>query len=520
MSWRPGWAGCWTSTSRPGWSAPAGPTPGCTPAARWPTSTSTRALADRRRGRRPAAATGCCPTTWWSGGSRPAPAGFDARFAAIWRRYVYRLAEPSRPGAPAVPRTRSPRLRVRLDLDRLNAAAADAARAARLRRVLPRPARGRRRSGPCSTWPAVRVADGSAGRRDRGAPYAPTPSATRWCGRWSARWSRSAAGRRDAAWLAAVTAARRPRAGGAGAAARRADPGGGRLPAGRRAGRRGPSEAADAPRSAGTTDDLALLQRRARPGPSGGARSARPSGVARSPCSPPAGSSPAMAWTGARPCCCASRRRRPERPGCWTWAAATGRSRWPSPSPAPARRSTRSTSTSGRWRSAGTTPRRSGWPIGSGCCGPSRSTGRPATTRSGPTRRSGSARRPCTSCCSPGWPGSRRPGVARLVVAKNLGADTLQRWLTEQGYAVERTATSKGFRVLVSRASVASAACAECALQPRRQGCPSAHPLRDRLQRLRPAALEQPAAPADADPEHDQSRTPARPPGPGRPPTG
>jgi 16S rRNA (guanine1207-N2)-methyltransferase len=40
-------------------------------------------------------------------------------------------------------------------------------------------------------------------------------------------------------------------------------------------------------------------------------------------------------------------------------------------------------------------------------------------------------------------------GVARLVVAKNLGSDTLQRWLTEQGYAVERTASSKGFRVLL-----------------------------------------------------------------------
>ena len=39
-------------------------------------------------------------------------------------------------------------------------------------------------------------------------------------------------------------------------------------------------------------------------------------------------------------------------------------------------------------------------------------------------------------------------GVARLVVAKNLGADTLQRWLAEQGYAVDRTASSKGFRVL------------------------------------------------------------------------
>ena len=40
-------------------------------------------------------------------------------------------------------------------------------------------------------------------------------------------------------------------------------------------------------------------------------------------------------------------------------------------------------------------------------------------------------------------------GVARLVVAKNLGADTLQRWLGDQGYAVDRAASSKGFRVLV-----------------------------------------------------------------------
>lgn len=38
-------------------------------------------------------------------------------------------------------------------------------------------------------------------------------------------------------------------------------------------------------------------------------------------------------------------------------------------------------------------------------------------------------------------------GVARLVVGKNLGADSLQRWLVEQGYACERTASAKGFRV-------------------------------------------------------------------------
>ena len=39
-------------------------------------------------------------------------------------------------------------------------------------------------------------------------------------------------------------------------------------------------------------------------------------------------------------------------------------------------------------------------------------------------------------------------GVAWFVVGKNLGADSLQRWLTEQGYPCERTASAKGFRVL------------------------------------------------------------------------
>ncbi len=42
-------------------------------------------------------------------------------------------------------------------------------------------------------------------------------------------------------------------------------------------------------------------------------------------------------------------------------------------------------------------------------------------------------------------------GVARLVVSKNLGADTLQRWLTDQGYSCHRAATDKGFRVLEVR---------------------------------------------------------------------
>jgi 16S rRNA (guanine1207-N2)-methyltransferase len=40
-------------------------------------------------------------------------------------------------------------------------------------------------------------------------------------------------------------------------------------------------------------------------------------------------------------------------------------------------------------------------------------------------------------------------GEARLVVGRNLGADTLQRWLVEQGYPTQRVASAKGFRVLV-----------------------------------------------------------------------
>ena len=39
-------------------------------------------------------------------------------------------------------------------------------------------------------------------------------------------------------------------------------------------------------------------------------------------------------------------------------------------------------------------------------------------------------------------------GRAVLVVGKNLGADSLQRWLVEQGYPTERLASAKGFRVL------------------------------------------------------------------------
>jgi 16S rRNA (guanine1207-N2)-methyltransferase len=42
-------------------------------------------------------------------------------------------------------------------------------------------------------------------------------------------------------------------------------------------------------------------------------------------------------------------------------------------------------------------------------------------------------------------------GRALMVVGKNLGADSLQRWLVTQGYACERLASAKGFRVLEIR---------------------------------------------------------------------
>ncbi|MDO4664904.1 MAG: methyltransferase [Actinomycetaceae bacterium] len=39
-------------------------------------------------------------------------------------------------------------------------------------------------------------------------------------------------------------------------------------------------------------------------------------------------------------------------------------------------------------------------------------------------------------------------GAAYLVVSKNLGADSLMRWLNDQNYKVTRHASKKGFRVL------------------------------------------------------------------------
>lgn len=41
-------------------------------------------------------------------------------------------------------------------------------------------------------------------------------------------------------------------------------------------------------------------------------------------------------------------------------------------------------------------------------------------------------------------------GVAYLVVQRNLGADSLQRWLTDQGYPCERVVSAKGYRILAA----------------------------------------------------------------------
>jgi tRNA pseudouridine38-40 synthase len=52
-----------------------------------------------------------------------APPGFDARFAAIWRRYVYRLSDPSRPADPLY-RYQIAQVATEVDLPRFNEEAA------------------------------------------------------------------------------------------------------------------------------------------------------------------------------------------------------------------------------------------------------------------------------------------------------------------------------------------------------------------------------------------------------------
>jgi 16S rRNA (guanine1207-N2)-methyltransferase len=56
------------------------------------------------------------------------------------------------------------------------------------------------------------------------------------------------------------------------------------------------------------------------------------------------------------------------------------------------------------------------------------------------------------------WLARLRPdGVAWLVVARNLGSDSLQRWLAGQGFDVQRHTSAQGYRVLQVRRGAAEA---------------------------------------------------------------
>lgn len=69
-----------------------------------------------------------------------------------------------------------------------------------------------------------------------------------------------------------------------------------------------------------------------------------------------------------------------------------------------------------------------------------------------------------------GWlPRLTEGGRAVMVVGKNLGADSLQRWLGQQGYPTERLASAKGFRVLETRRGTTVGA-GDCPSQERAGG--------------------------------------------------
>ena len=61
---------------------------------------------------------------------------------------------------------------------------------------------------------------------------------------------------------------------------------------------------------------------------------------------------------------------------------------------------------------------------------------------------------------SPGCSSIDERSDAHLVVSRNLGSDSLQRWLAatfERGYSVHRVATGRGFRVIKVRRRGAAA---------------------------------------------------------------
>src|SRR5260370_1211056 len=50
-----------------------------------------------------------------------------------------------------------------------------------------------------------------------------------------------------------------------------------------------------------------------------------------------------------------------------------------------------------------------------------------------------------------GLPRLKPGGTAYLVVQRNLGSDSLAKWLSEQGYGVTRLKAKKGYRILEVR---------------------------------------------------------------------
>ena len=134
----------------------------------------------------------------------PAPAGFDARFSAIWRRYVYRLAEPSAPVHPLL-RGMVTGLKSDLDIDRLNAMAPS------LLGLRDFGAFCRGREGGTT----IRTLQDLAGVRLAGGPLAGVVEVTVRADAFCHSMVRSLVGalvevglgRRDGDWLAAVTAA-------------------------------------------------------------------------------------------------------------------------------------------------------------------------------------------------------------------------------------------------------------------------------------------------------------------------
>ena len=127
-----------------------------------------------------AGSTASCPPTCGYAGAAEAPAGFDARFGALWRRYAYRIAD--RPGA-VDPLTRAhvlawPRP---LDLRAMNAASALLVG----RHDFASFCKQREGATTIRTLEELSWARDDAGRR-WSARSSPTRSATAWCARWSA----------------------------------------------------------------------------------------------------------------------------------------------------------------------------------------------------------------------------------------------------------------------------------------------------------------------------------------------